>query len=87
MGSTARDTGLEKPVKKSLVIAGHATSIALEPVFWEILKNMAETQACSLPELIAAIDPEPRPACPARYASAPHCFCKITVKPPYQGRA
>jgi predicted DNA-binding ribbon-helix-helix protein len=62
MGSTARDMGLEKPVKKSLVIAGHATSIALEPVFWEILKNMAETQACSLPELIAAIDAEPRPA-------------------------
>lgn len=62
MGSTARDMGLEKPVKKSLVIAGHATSIALEPVFWEILKNMAKTQACSLPELIAAIDAEPRPA-------------------------
>ena len=29
------------PVKRSVLIAGHATSISLEPVFWEALRNTA----------------------------------------------
>ncbi|WP_417582623.1 ribbon-helix-helix domain-containing protein [Pelagibacterium sp.] len=42
--------------KRSLTIAGHRTSIALEPAFWDALEAIAESQAVSLPNLIAEID-------------------------------
>lgn len=37
-------------------IAGHRTSLALEPEFWEALERIARARAQSLPTLIAAID-------------------------------
>ncbi len=42
--------------KRSLTIAGHRTSIALEPEFWAGLEALAETRNLSLAELIASID-------------------------------
>lgn len=42
--------------KRSLTIAGHRTSIALEPAFWDALEQMATAQKLSLPQLIAQID-------------------------------
>jgi len=42
--------------KRSLVIAGHATSVALEPEFWSALERFAEHDGVSLPSLIAGID-------------------------------
>ena len=42
--------------KRSLSLAGHATSLALEPEFWAVLEDMAAVQAVSLPELIGRID-------------------------------
>jgi predicted DNA-binding ribbon-helix-helix protein len=33
------------PVKRSMMIAGHATSISLEPIFWEALRQAAEAEA------------------------------------------
>ncbi len=42
--------------KRSLSLAGHATSLALEPEFWAVLEQMAAEQAVSLPELIGQID-------------------------------
>ena len=44
--------------KRSLSLAGHATSLALEPQFWGVLEAMAAAEAISLPELIARIDNE-----------------------------
>ena len=43
-------------VKRSVSLAGHATSLALEPEFWAVLAAMAETEALSLNGLIQAID-------------------------------
>lgn len=43
-------------VKRSIQIAGHATSLALEPEFWAALKGMAEAQGLSLAGLIGRID-------------------------------
>jgi predicted DNA-binding ribbon-helix-helix protein len=43
-------------VKRSLTIAGHRTSIRLEPAFWDGLKQLAAQRGLSLPALIAAID-------------------------------
>ncbi len=42
--------------KHSLTIAGHATSLTLEPVFWEALKAAAETEGKALAALVAEID-------------------------------
>jgi len=44
------------PVKRSVTIAGHETSISLEPVFWQALKSSAESHSLPLNALIAQID-------------------------------
>jgi predicted DNA-binding ribbon-helix-helix protein len=46
------------PVKRSVMIAGHSTSISLEPVFWEALKSAAEAEGVPLSALVARIDSE-----------------------------
>lgn len=38
------------------MLAGHATSLALEPEFWTALEAMAASQAEGLPALLARID-------------------------------
>ncbi|HEX8366783.1 MAG TPA: ribbon-helix-helix domain-containing protein [Allosphingosinicella sp.] len=49
-----------------MMIAGHATSISLEPVFWEALREAAEEEGLPLSALVARIDAKrveaPRPA-------------------------
>lgn len=42
--------------KRSILIAGHATSVSLEPEFWDALKEIAEDRALSLNQLVAGID-------------------------------
>ena len=44
------------PVKRSITIAGHATSISLEPVFWAALERAAAEQRVPLSALVARID-------------------------------
>ena len=46
------------PVKRSVTIAGHPTSISLEPLFWQLLKRAAEERDEPLSALIARIDVE-----------------------------
>jgi predicted DNA-binding ribbon-helix-helix protein len=48
--------GYQKAVKRSVTIAGHETSIALEPVFWDALDSAARARELPLNALIAAID-------------------------------
>ena len=42
--------------KRSLLLSGHATSIALEPEFWAVLEAMAEREGRSLAALIGRLD-------------------------------
>lgn len=42
--------------KRSFSIAGHRTSIALEPEFWLALEEIASTRALSLAALVREID-------------------------------
>lgn len=42
--------------KRSMRLAGHRTSVALEPIFWRHLERMAKARSTSLPVLIASID-------------------------------
>jgi len=51
-----------KPEKRSITIAGHATSVSLEPVFWDVLKEMAAESGQSLPNFIRQLDAEARAA-------------------------
>ena len=51
---------MEKPTKHSITIAGHATSISLEPSFWAALSDMAAAHNMSLADMIAEIDARPR---------------------------
>jgi predicted DNA-binding ribbon-helix-helix protein len=44
------------PIKRSMMIAGHATSISLEPVFWAALRRAAEEERVPLSALVARID-------------------------------
>lgn len=44
------------PVKRSVTIAGHETSIALEPLFWAALEDAAVEERLPLNALIARID-------------------------------
>jgi predicted DNA-binding ribbon-helix-helix protein len=42
--------------KRSLTIAGHRTSIALEPEFWAALEKLADKRGLRLTALIEGID-------------------------------
>jgi predicted DNA-binding ribbon-helix-helix protein len=42
--------------KRSLTVAGHATSLALEPEFWAVLDEIAAAKGLSLAGLIAELD-------------------------------
>lgn len=59
------------PVKRSVTIAGHETSIALEPLFWAALDHSAAEERLPLNALIARIDAERlEQSPPANLASA-----------------
>ena len=42
--------------KRSILIAGHATSVSLEEEFWEAFKALAEERGLSLNQMAAEID-------------------------------
>ena len=43
-------------VKRSIVIAGHKTSVSLEDAFWNGLKAIAKVRKINLSDLVASID-------------------------------
>jgi predicted DNA-binding ribbon-helix-helix protein len=48
---------LKSPVaKRSIVIAGHKTSVSLEEEFWKGLKEIADDRHVTLSDLVGAID-------------------------------
>ncbi len=46
----------DAPRKRSITIAGHRTSLSLEPVFWDLLKQEAARQNISVAKLVAGLD-------------------------------
>jgi predicted DNA-binding ribbon-helix-helix protein len=42
--------------KRSFRLAGHRTSVALEPAFWAALEDAARARGCSLAALVADLD-------------------------------
>lgn len=46
------------PVKRSVEIAGHKTSISLEPLFWDMLRDAAAREGVPINALVAQVDEE-----------------------------
>lgn len=51
-------TPYHPPVKRSVEIAGHKTSISLEPIFWDMLRDRAASEGIPVNALVARIDAE-----------------------------
>jgi predicted DNA-binding ribbon-helix-helix protein len=51
-------TPYHPPLKRSVEIAGHKTSISLEPLFWDLLRRAANDEGIPLNALVARIDAE-----------------------------
>ena len=47
-------------VKRSIVIAGHKTSVSLEDAFWKGLKEIADERSMTLSDMVANIDSQRR---------------------------
>jgi predicted DNA-binding ribbon-helix-helix protein len=47
-------------VKRSIVIAGHKTSVSLEEAFWKGLKEIAASRDMTLSDMVSQIDSERR---------------------------
>jgi predicted DNA-binding ribbon-helix-helix protein len=47
-------------VKRSIVIAGHKTSVSLEDAFWQGLKEIAQSRRMTLSDLVSTIDSDRR---------------------------
>ena len=52
------DPAYAPPAKRSVLIAGHATSISLEPMFWAALEAIARERGVPVNALVAEIDAE-----------------------------
>lgn len=69
------------PVKRSVAIAGHRTSISLEPLFWDMLRDAARREHVPLATLVARIDEERiRAAHPCGLAGAIRLWLVATAK-------
>ena len=63
------------PIKRSMTIAGHTTSISLEPIFWRALEESARDARLPISALVAQIDAERIvQADPPNLASALRCW-------------
>jgi len=51
-------TPYHPPVKRSVEIAGHKTSISLEPLFWDALRQAAAREDVPINALVARVDAE-----------------------------
>jgi predicted DNA-binding ribbon-helix-helix protein len=51
-------------IKRSFSLAGHRTSVALEPEFWSVLERLAQARAQTLSALVAQADADRAPARP-----------------------
>jgi predicted DNA-binding ribbon-helix-helix protein len=65
--------------KRSVSIAGHRTSVAIEPEFWNVLKIEAAQQNLSFAALVAAIDRD-RGERPLASALRLHALAAVQVK-------
>ena len=61
-------------IKRSFSIAGHRTSVALEPEFWDALERCARRRGDTLAALVLAVDAERAPTRPLASALRVHAL-------------
>jgi predicted DNA-binding ribbon-helix-helix protein len=61
-------------VKRSFTLAGHRTSVALEPEFWQVLAAIAAQRHCSVAALVAEVDATRPPGRPLASALRVHAL-------------
>lgn len=71
---------MSNPVKRSVSIRGHRTSLSLEPEFWAALKEIAGARGLSLAALIAQVDQARGEASAANLSSALRVFVLETLR-------
>jgi predicted DNA-binding ribbon-helix-helix protein len=59
-------------IKRSVVVQGHATSVRLEPQFWEFIDAVCSSQNTSLSQLIISLEKQ---QVPGNLASKLRVFC------------
>ncbi len=64
-------------VKRSVVLAGHKTSVSLEEPSWRALKDIAASRRTTLSDLISSID---HGANAVTFHRLYDCLCSITIK-------
>ena len=75
-----------RPIKRSLTIAGHRTSISLEPEFWDALREVAAAQGLTVAALVARVD-ESRAAAGDQEAGGLSAALRVHVLLQYQSQA
>ena len=55
-GAGVPQSDYHPPLKRSMTIAGHQTSISLEPAFWAVLEAEAARQGRALAAVVAEVD-------------------------------
>jgi predicted DNA-binding ribbon-helix-helix protein len=75
---TAPETGADRPVKRSLTLSGHRTSVSLEAAFWDEFRRLAEARGRSINALASELDAGRAP--PASLASAIRLFVLREIK-------
>ncbi len=61
-------------VKRSFTLAGHRTSVALEPEFWQALAALAAARRVSIAALVAEVDAARLPDRPLASALRVHAL-------------
>ena len=60
-------------IKRSVVVQGHATSVRLEPQFWEFIDAFCASENTSLSQLIISLEKQQQ--VPGNLASKLRVFC------------
>ena len=68
----------DRPVKRSLTLQGHRTSVSMEAGFWAEFQRLAQDRGLSVNALAAELDASRQP--PASLASAIRLFVLAEVK-------
>lgn len=63
-------------IKRSFTLAGHRTSVALEPEFWKVLSEFAAADGRTLSSLVAEIDAGRGPEQPLASALRVHALLR-----------
>jgi len=71
-------TASDRPVKRSLTLQGHRTSVSLEAAFWAEFRRLAAVQGKSVNALAAEIDATREP--PGSLASAIRVWVLVAVR-------